>query len=207
MKCLALLSLMLAAAGAAQNKPLFDSGQQEVTFVLKDRAGITPRLVLFNTPAQSGTADSINYWRDTRTVVKSGVAVDFKGIRFFRSPRDPDRLSVRLVGIKNELELGASLSLASLETGKPLELHFGPVSLGGGIVTGTTDAEMTLQYLPESRTLRIAEVSGQFEWKRLFSEAQKDSGKLTDVTGEVGNLPPGGAILKPPPSVASGRLR
>ena len=66
---------------------------------------------------------------------------------------------------------------------------------------------MVLRYDPRNRSLDIAEVSGQFEWKRLFYDAQSDSGSLTDVTGEVGEVPPGGQILKPRCEIATTAAR
>jgi hypothetical protein len=196
------LSLLLAAlivgtARAEQQRPLFKKGESTVTFKLQDRDGKTPRIVLFQGADQAATADSINYWRDTQDLGCDGVAVDFKGIRFLQSKENPDELTVRLIGIKNELELGDAISLAELQSGKTQKLHFGPVAIGSIPISGTTDAEMVLRYDPRSRSLDIPEVSGQFEWKRLFYDAQSDAGSLTDVTGEVGDLPPGGQILKP----------
>jgi hypothetical protein len=57
---------------------------------------------------------------------------------------------------------------------------------------------MTLSYDPRTRELSIPDVSGELEWKRPFVDPQKDSGALYDVTGEVGDVPPGAQILKPP---------
>lgn len=193
-----LLPLMLCPATllAAEHQPLFAKGADSVTFVLKDSNGKTPRIVLFGEPAQAETAESINYWRETPDLLKAGVAVDFKAIRFLRNDKQPGKVILRLVGIKNELELGVALSLADLESGKPQRLHFGPATIGAGVVSGTTDARMLLEYLPETRALRIAEVSGQFEWKRLLNDPQSDSGKLENVSGAVGTAPPGETILK-----------
>jgi hypothetical protein len=188
---------MIGTARAEQALPLFKNGESAVTFRLRDRNGKTPRIVLFLGAEQAATAESINYWRDTKDICPKGVAVDFKGIRFIRSKEHPDELTVRLVGIKNELELGEPISLSELQSGKTMKLHFGPATLGAIPISGTTDAEMVLRYEPRNRSLDIAEVSGQFEWKRLFYDAQSDSGSLTDVTGEVGEVPPGGQILKP----------
>lgn len=196
---LLLPTLIAAAARAEELRPLFKNGESAVTFRLKDRTGKTPRIVLFRAEDQAATADSINYWRDTQNLGVDGVAVDFKGIRFLQSKENPDELTVRLVGIKNELELGDAISLAELQSGKKQKLHFGPAAIGSIPISGTTDAEMVLRYDPRSRSLDIPEVSGQFEWKRLFHDAQSDSGSLTDVTGEVGDVPPGGQILKPAP--------
>lgn len=196
-----LLTLLLAAsivgtARAEQPRPLFKRGESEVTFKLKDRDGKTPRIVLFQGADLAPTANSINYWRDTQDL-GDGVAVDFRGIRFLQSNESPDDLTVRLVGIKNELELGDPISLAELQSGKTQKLHFGPVTLGYIPISGTTDAEMVLRYDPRRRSLDIPEVSGQFEWKRLLYDAQSDAGSLADVTGEIGEVPPGGQVLKP----------
>jgi hypothetical protein len=192
----ALISLG-GAACAQEPRPLFENGDQAVTFKLKDKNGKTPHLLLFDAPDQAPTADSINYWRDTPNPKEDGVAVDFKGIRFLRSPENPDDLAVRLVGIKNELELGETVSLDELQSGRPQKLHFGPTTMGTWPITGTTDAEMTLSYDPKRRTLEIPEIAGQFAWKRPFYDAQADAGSLRDVTGEIGNVPRGGVILKP----------
>jgi hypothetical protein len=197
-----ILALLLSASIAAttraeQTFPLLKKGEPAVTFKLKDRDGKTPRIVLFRGKDQAATADSINYWRDTQDLGADGVAVDFKGIRFLRSKENPDELTVRLVGIKNELELSEPLSLSELQSGKPQKLHFGPVTMGIIPISGTTDAEMVLRYDPRNRSLDIPEVSGQFEWKRLLYDAQSDAASLTDVTGEVGDMPSGGQILKP----------
>ncbi len=126
-----LMSLMLfpATGNTAERHSLFEKGEEVVTFVLKDSLGKTPRLILFDDPSQAATADSINYWRDTRDLLKVGVAVDFKGIRFLRSGADADQVLVHLVGIKNELELGTTIPLEDLEGGKPQRLRFGPVTL------------------------------------------------------------------------------
>ena len=194
---LLLPALIAATARAEQPRPLFKKGESAVTFKLKDRNGKTPRIVLFRGKDQAATADSINYWRETQGLCDEGVAVDFKGIRFLKSKENPDELTVRLVGIKNELELGDALSLSELQSGKPQKLHFGPVTMGFIPISGTTDAEMILRYDPRNRSLDIPEVSGQFEWKRFLYYAQSDSGSLNDVTGEVADVPPGGQILKP----------
>ncbi len=182
---------------ASEPRPLMQGGDREVSFKLKDKNGKTPRLFLFNSAEQEGTADSINYWRDTQDVKEDGVVVDFRGIRFLRSKERPNDLVVRLVGIKNEIELGDTISLAELQSGKPQKLHFGPAALGFGPISGTTDADMTLSYDPKSRTLDIAEVSGQLEWKRPFHDAQKDGGSLKEVTGEIGDVAAGGIVLQP----------
>ena len=186
------------SASAAEPRPLLAPDEQEVTFVLADADGNTPRLALFATPDKSDTADSINFWRGTRGLIDAGVAVEFKALRFLRDANAPDTLVVRLVGIKNELELGSRIALADVQSGKPQRLHFGPVAIGVGIVTGTTDAEMLLCYNAQDRTLSIPEISGQFEWKRLFSDPQSDTGELVNVTGQVGKAPSGSAILKAP---------
>jgi hypothetical protein len=198
-----LLMATLSAAGpasaaetSARPRDLLEPGQRAVTFVLKDDRGQTPQLALFDSPDQSDTADSINFWRGTRGLIDRGVAVQFKGLRFLRDEVSPDTLVVRLIGVKNELELTARVALADLQRGKSLRMHFGPAAIGAGIVTGTTDAEMLLTYNAIDRTLHVAEISGQFEWKRLFHDPQSDSGELTNVSGEVGELPPGGTILK-----------
>jgi hypothetical protein len=199
--CRALLLALATSsisASAAEPLPLLGPKEQAVTFVLEDGQGKTPRLALFDALDESDTADSINFWRGTRDVIDAGVAVDFKALRFLRDANVPDTLVVRLVGIKNELELGTRVALADLQSGKPQRLHFGPVAIGAGIVTGTTDAEMLLTYNAQDRTLLIPEISGQFEWKRLFYDPQSDTGELVNVTGQVGNAPSGGAILKAP---------
>lgn len=183
-------------ARAAEPRPLVPLDAAGVTFKLEDRQGKTPRLLLFTSPDQAGTADSINYWRDTPHK-ESGVVVEFKGIRFLRSAEAPDELIVRLVGLKNELELNKRVSLAELESGKPQKFHFGPVAMGApGVISGTTDAEMHLAYDPANRTLTIPKVSGSFEWKRPFYDAQADSGSLSDVHGKVGDLPEGASVLR-----------
>lgn len=194
---------MLWAAGlgsliarAAEPRPLLEPEEQSISFVLKDADGQTPQLALFDLPVEKDTADSINFWRGTRNLIKSGVAVQFKGIRFLRDEKDPELLVVRLVGVKNELELTERLQVQEVQSGKPLRMHFGPAAIGAGIVTGTTDAEMLLAYDPADRTLSIPEISGQFQWKRLFYDPQSDSGGLVNVKGEVGKVPPGGSVLK-----------
>lgn len=192
----ALAVLAATQLQAAETVPLLDHDEQAVTFVLKDKDGKVPQLWLFDATHEAGTADSINFWRGTPVVDKAGVAVQFKGLRFQRERTSSDALIVRLVGIKNELELTERISLAELQTGKPQRLRFGPVAIGAGFITGTTDAEMLLSYNPADRSLVIDEVSGEFEWKRLFYDSQKDSGSLSEVSGEVGEVPPGGTILK-----------
>jgi hypothetical protein len=196
---LAALALAFAAAfeaRAAEPRPLVPLDAPAVTFRLEDRQGKTPQIVLFTSPDQAGTADSINYWRDTPNK-EPGVVVEFKGIRFLRSADAPDELIVRLVGIKNELELNKRVSLAELESGKPQKFHFGPVAMGApGVISGTTDAEMHLAYDPANGTLKIPKVSGSFEWKRPFFDAQADTGSLTDVSGKVGELPEGASVLR-----------
>jgi hypothetical protein len=182
---------------AAELAPLFANGNDVVTFKIRDKTGGTPELRLFSAADQADTAESINYWRDTLKPQEVGVAVDFKGIRFLRSKVRPDELVVRLVGIKNELELTEPVSLRDLESGKPLTLHFGPVALGFGPISGTTDADLTFSYDPRRRALDIAEVAGQLEWKRPFHDAQKDRGTLKNVTGEIGDVPAGESVLKP----------
>ncbi len=197
--CRALLlawSVSSVSALAAEPLPLLGPREQAVTFVLADEDGKTPRLALFDAPDEADTADSINFWRGTRGVIDAGVVVEFKALRFLRDAESPDSLVVRLVGIKNELELGTRIAITELQSGKPQRLRFGPVAIGAGIVTGTTDAEMLLSYSARDRTLHIPEVSGEFEWKRLFYDPQSDSGELTNVSGRVGNAPSGGAILK-----------
>ena len=199
--CRALLLALATSsisASAAEPLPLLGPKEQAVTFVLEDAQGDTPQLALFDALDEADTADSINFWRGTKGVIDTGVAVEFRALRFLRAADSPDTLVVRLVGIKNELELGTRVALADLQSGKPQRLHFGPVAIGAGIVTGKTDAEMLLSYNAQDRTLRIPEISGQFEWKRLFYDPQSDSGELVNVTGQVGKAPSGGAILKAP---------
>lgn len=183
-------------ASAAEPQPLLAPDELSVTFVLKDGDGETPQLALFDTAQETDTADSINFWRGTRDLIKRGVAVQFKGLRFVRDEADPELLVVRLVGVKNELELTERVPLREVQSGKPLRMHFGPAAIGAGIVTGTTDAEMLLAYDPTDRTLTIPEISGQFQWKRIFYDPQTDSGGLMDVRGEVGTVPAGGSVLK-----------
>jgi len=182
---------------AQESRPLFEGDEQVVTFKLRDKQGNTPHLTLFTAPDQAATAGSINYWRNTRDSNEGGVAVDFKGIRFLRSSSTSDALVVRLVGIKNELELGQTISLRELKSGKPQQLHFGPVTVGFPISLAT-DAEITLAYDPDKRVLNIPEVSGQLEWHRPFEAGQKDVGTLKDVTGVIGDVPTSGMVLKPP---------
>jgi len=197
-KCTRCCVAMLWASGAiaSEPRPLLAPGEQSVSFVLKDADGRTPQLALFDQPAEKDTADSVNFWRGTRDLIQRGVAVQFKGLRFLRDEVDPELLVVRLVGVKNELELTERLPLKEVQSGKQLRMHFGPAAIGAGIVTGTTDAEMLLAYDPTDRTLSIPEISGQFEWKRIFYNPESDSGGLVDVRGEVGEVPPGGSILK-----------
>ncbi len=183
-------------ANASEPRPLLAPGEQSVTFVLKNADGRTPQFALFDQPAEKDTADSINFWRGTRDLVQRGVAVQFKALRFLRDEADPELLVVRLVGVKNELELTERVPLKEVQSGKQLRMHFGPAAIGAGIVTGTTDAEMLLAYDSTDRTLSIPEISGQFEWKRIFYDPESDSGGLMDVRGEVGEVPPGGSILK-----------
>lgn len=192
------LTVSSISALATEPLPLLGPREQAVTFVLADIQGATPRLALFDAPDEADTADSINFWRGTRGVIDAGVAVEFKALRFLRDTDSPDSLVVRLVGIKNELELGTRIAITDLQSGRPQRLHFGPVAIGAGIVTGTTDAEMLLSYNAQDRTLRIPEISGQFEWKRLFYDPQSDTGELSNVSGQVGTAPPGGTILKAP---------
>lgn len=196
--CLAIF--WASGALAAEPRPLLAPDEQAVSFVLKNADGQTPQLALFDADQETDTADSINFWRGTRDLIKRGVAVQFKGLRFLRDEMDPSLLVVRLVGVKNELELTERLPLKDVESGKQLRMHFGPAAIGAGIVTGTTDAEMLLAYDPTDRTLTIPEISGQFQWKRIFYDPQSDSGGLVDVRGEVGEVPPGGSILKAEPA-------
>ncbi|REK18693.1 MAG: hypothetical protein DWQ37_03925 [Planctomycetota bacterium] len=205
-RALSLSTLLWAAAlvwthptGAAEPQPLLSPDEKEVTFRLHDKQGDTPQLMLFGDPDEAPTADSINYWRGTPNPRKDGVVVQFKGIRFLRDGGSPDELIVRLVGIKNELELNKTISLEDLQSGKPQEFHFGPVAMGApGVITGTTDAVMQLSYDPANRTLKIPKVSGKFEWKRIFYDPQEDEGALANVTGKVGTLPEGESVLKAP---------
>lgn len=189
---------MLWASGAIATEPrlLLAPDEQSVSFVLENSDGQTPQLALFDEPQEKDTADSINFWRGTRDLIPRGVAVQFKGLRFLRDEADPELLVVRLVGVKNELELTERVPLKDVQSGKPLRMHFGPASIGAGIVTGTTDADMLIAYDPADRTLSIPEISGQFEWKRIFYDPKSDSGGLMKVKGEVGEVPPGGSILK-----------
>jgi hypothetical protein len=75
--------------------------------------------------------------------------------------------------------------------------------MGGGPVSGITDTEMALRYEPEKHTLSIPNISGQFEWRQLLADPQKDSGSLKDITGEIGELPMTGSILKATPKPAA----
>ncbi len=195
------ISLILTAQGA-DYPPLFDSAESTVTFKLKDKEGNTPRLVLFRKVNQALTAESINFLRGTVDSKQSGVVVEFKGIRFVQSMGSDD-LVVRLVGIKNELELPTTISTRELESGKVQKLHFGPTTMGGGPVSGITDTEMALRYDSDKRTLSIPSISGQFEWRQLLADPQKDSGSLKDITGDIGELPTSGSILKATPKAAA----
>src|SRR5437870_2372301 len=89
--------------------PLLSDHENEVTFVLSDRQGQTPKFVLFDRPDQADAAASVNFWRGTQGLVKSGVPVEFRAIRFIRDPKSPQQVQVRLVGIKNEIQLARSL--------------------------------------------------------------------------------------------------
>ncbi len=196
---LGLLLTLAATTHAEEPRPLLQPGEQSVTFKLQDAKGKIPQLLLFREPDEKDTADSINYWRGTPNSKEQGVVVEFKAIRFLRCDDDADKLIVRLVGIKNELELGSHVALEQLESGKQQEFHFGPVTLGApGLIAGTTDAEMLLSYDPEHRRVTIPKVSGTFAWKRFLYDPQEDAGSLTDVTGKVGDVPAGEEILKAP---------
>ncbi len=196
---LALTLVFSALASAAEPLQLFQDDEQAVTFKLQNGEGKIPQLLLFSASNQAETADSINYWRGTPNLNENGVVVEFKAIRFLRCEGSPDELVVRLVGIKNELELGERISVQELQSGTRQKFHFGPVVMGApGLITGTTDAVMLLSYDPSNRTLKIPEVSGKFQWKRLFYDPQEDSGELTNVTGEVGEVAPGDTVLRPP---------
>jgi hypothetical protein len=190
---------LVAPVFAADMRPLLAPGEEGVTFKLHDKDGKTPQLVLFRSAQQADTAASINYWRDTPNAGGQGVLVEFKGIRFLRAPDAPGELIVRLIGIKNELELNTRLPLAELESGKPQKMHFGPVAIGAaGLISGTTDADMQLTYDPTNRSLKIPKISGKLDWKRIFRDAQSDSGSLSDVTGRVGEVVSDGTILRAP---------
>ncbi len=182
---------------AAENAPLLRDGDRSVTFALHDRRGKVPRMMLFTKPEQAGTAASINYWRDTIDPTQLGVAVVFKGIRFLRRESEGDALVVRLIGIKNEIEMTEPLSLAALESGERQELHFGPVTLGAGPISGTTEVDMQLRYDPSSRSLKISSASGEIEWRRLFADPQRDAGSLENLVGAVAEIPAGTIVLKP----------
>jgi hypothetical protein len=185
----------LTRVQGTEPRPLFDASEGAITFKLKDKEGKTPRLVLFTAAKQAETASSINFWRGTLDSKQDGVLVEFKGIRFLRSG-DSDDLVVRLVGTKNEMELPITISLPELESGKPQKLRFGPITMGPGPISGTTDTDMVLSYNSENRTLTITKISGQLEWRQLLAEPQKDGGSLRDITGDVGEIPPGAVILK-----------
>ncbi len=200
-KALLLVSICLLATpgAAAESHPLLMPDEQEVTFKLQDKDGKVPQLLLFRSPEQADTADSINYWRGTPNSGGQGLIVQFKGIRFLRSEDAPDKLIVRLVGIKNELELGSRIPIEQLESGKQQRFRFGPVTMGApGLISGTTDAVMLLSYDPKNRQVTIPKVSGTFAWKRFLYDPEEDSGSLTNVSGKVGELPPGEEILEAP---------
>jgi hypothetical protein len=195
------LLLMHCALLIAQTdrQPLIAAGEDAVTFVLSDEQGRVPRLILFDNPEQRLTAASINLLRGTSNVVPSGVAVDFRALRFLRSAADPSQVIVRLVGIKNEFELATPLSLRELESGKSITVHFGPATIGAGFVSGTTDAELVLEYHAADRTVRILKAGGQFTWAPILQEPEQDTGTLKDLKGVVGSVPSVGAVLKADP--------
>lgn len=193
--CMLMVVSALALAPQESSQPLFVNGRQSVTFVLRDAQDAVPRLVLFGAPNQSETAASINYWRGTSDLKMPGVVVEFKGIRFLRSKNDPDKAEIRLVGLKNEIEWSGKISVSEFERGEPMALRFGPVTLGYGPISAKTDATLELRYDAKSGVLDIQKASGCLEWKHLFSDPQSDCGALTDIKGEVGELPSGSTLL------------
>lgn len=185
------------SASPTVERRLIEDSERSVTFALRTAAGEVPQFVLFDEPDQAATAASINYWRDTPAPPSGGVVVAFKGLRFLRHEERSDSIMVRLIGLKNEIEMSEAISLTAVESGQRLQLHFGPVTLGYGPITGTSEADLDLQFDPQTRRLNLFNVSGYILWKRVFTNPQSDKGTLHDIVGYAADIPTGGLILKP----------
>lgn len=166
------------------NKPLFAEGETQATFILHDDQGNVPTFFMFTKEEQKTTALGINTLRGTPN--EQGVEVRFEAVRFLRDEEDPDKLWVRAVGIVNESEGKTPISLATLENGEPLDLHFHDEIKVPYVAHVVYDIYMTVEYDPPTQALDLSKASGSIRWKMLGTDAY-DEGKLdTDIHGQKG---------------------
>jgi hypothetical protein len=166
------------------NKPLFDEGEQQVTFVLTDDQGGIPTFFIFDAEDQKTTAGGINLLRGTPN--EQGVEIRFEAVRFFRDEDDPDQLWPRAVGIANESGGKTPISLSTLESGEPIEMHFHDEIEVPLVAHVVYDIYMTIQYDPKTQLLTLTDCSGGIRWKMLLSDAYDDGKLETTITGRKG---------------------
>ncbi len=166
------------------NKPFFDEGEQQVTFVLQDDRDGIPTFFIFEGEDQQATALLINTLR--RTPNERGVEVRFEAVRFRKDEEDPGKLWPRAVGIVNEAAGKTPISSRELESGEPIDLHFHDEKEVPFVVHVIFDIYMTIQYVPETQQLTLTNASGSIRWKTLATD-DYDEGKLeTDILGRKG---------------------
>ncbi len=166
------------------DKPLFAENERQVTFVLQDGQGGIPTFFIFEDQAQKATALGINTLRGTPN--ERGVEIRFEAVRFRRDESDPDTLWVRAVGIANETEGKTPISLAALERGQAVDLHFHDEIQVPYVAHVIYDIDMTIRYDPKAQQLTLTNASGGMRWKMLGSDAF-DEGKLeTAIRGQKG---------------------
>jgi hypothetical protein len=169
------------------NKPLFDEGERQVTFVLHDQEGRIPTFFIFEDPDQKGTAVGINTIRGTPN--EQGVEIRFEAIRFLLDEYDPDTLWVRAVGIVNEMEGKTPVSRQALEGGEPLDLHFHDEINVPYVAHVTYGIDMTVQYDARTQRLTLTKSSGSMRWKMLGTESFDEGTLDMEITGRKGHYP------------------
>jgi hypothetical protein len=172
---------------AEPDEPLFTEDAPQVTFILRDDHGAIPTLFLFTDESQQTTALGINTLRGTPN--ERGVEVRFEALRLRRDEHDPDTLWVRAVGIANETEGKTPVSLAELERGEPLELHFHDEIKVPLVAHVIYEIHMTIQYDRGTAQLTLAQASGSIHWKMLGGEAFDEGRLASEVRGQKGQYP------------------
>ena len=167
------------------DKPLFDGAEQQVTFVLRDDKDGIPTFFIFQEKDHKITAQAINLLRKTPN--ERGVEIRFEAVRFLKEDvNEPDKITVRAVGIANEMDGNKPILLGDLESGKPLDLNFRD-EIKEFFCHVVYEIKMTIQYDSKTQQLSLPNASGSIRWKMPGSDAF-DEGRLEGtITGRKGD--------------------
>lgn len=157
------------------DKPLFEGAEPQVTFVLRDDKDGIPTFFIFQGKDYKITAQAINLLR--RTPNERGVEVRFEAVRFLKQDEnEPDKITVRAVGIANEMDGNKPILLSDLESGKQLDLEFRD-EIKEFFCHVVYEIKMTIQYDAKTQQLSLTNASGSIRWKMPGSDAF-DEGRL-----------------------------